>query len=374
MMFLTRLTLIVASLMAAGTSAVAAVVLCLAAMAAGSPNPDPPKPGPDDLPGRVVDKSGAGVAGVQVWAIDGPGWTPETVAKATTDGQGRFVLPWARGCAWPARRPELRPVRPRPGRPGRLAASGLAQQRRWKGGRDRAHGGRRRPGPADRPERPADRRRRGRDRELISRSAERNSGDYHPAQPEVTALFRTTTAADGSFVLKGIPQGAGIFAAIAAPAFGSPSISWDTARPATIVLDSRLGRIKGRLRPPDARGLPNQLALGLHSSPRPDNAVPGPYRGVLQERQSGGQGRHVPVRRPAAGPIHGQRLFRSGRDHRHQAGIRDRGRPRRRRAARDPTPAAPEITGRVVDARTGKGVAGIEPYVLAAAKRGRTRI
>ena len=25
--------------------------------------PDPPKPGPDDLPGRVVDKSGAGVAG-----------------------------------------------------------------------------------------------------------------------------------------------------------------------------------------------------------------------------------------------------------------------------------------------------------------------
>ena len=59
--------------MAAGTGAVAAVVLGLTALAAQSPKADPPKPGPDDLPGRVVDKSGAGVADVQVWAIDGPG-------------------------------------------------------------------------------------------------------------------------------------------------------------------------------------------------------------------------------------------------------------------------------------------------------------
>ena len=95
MMFLTRLTLLLASLMAAGTGAVAAVVLGLAAMAAGSAHPDPPKPGPDDLPGRVVDKSGAGVAGVQLWAVDGPGWTPKTVA--TDDDRRRRAGSWCRG-------------------------------------------------------------------------------------------------------------------------------------------------------------------------------------------------------------------------------------------------------------------------------------
>ena len=36
--------------------------------------------------------------------------------------------------------------------------------------------------------------------------------------------------------------------------FGPTRISWETARPATIVLDGRLGRIEGRLEPPDARG------------------------------------------------------------------------------------------------------------------------
>ena len=94
LMFLTRLTVILASLTAAGTGAVAAVVLCFAAMAAGMPNPDPPKPGPHDVAGRVVDQSGAAVPGVQVWAIEGPGWTPTTVAKTTTDSAGRFVVPW----------------------------------------------------------------------------------------------------------------------------------------------------------------------------------------------------------------------------------------------------------------------------------------
>ena len=44
-------------------------------------------------PGRVVDKAGAGVADVQVWAMGGQWNEPETVATATTDRQGRFVLP-----------------------------------------------------------------------------------------------------------------------------------------------------------------------------------------------------------------------------------------------------------------------------------------
>ena len=164
MMFLTRLTLLIASLMAAGTGAVAAVVLCLATMAVGSAQPDPPKPAPDGLPGRVVDKSGAGVAGVELWAVDGPGWTPQTVAKTTTDARGGFVVTWPRDAAGQGKPPELRPVRPCPGRPGRLAASALVQQCRWKGGRARAQAGQRRFGPVDRSERPAGRRCRGSDR------------------------------------------------------------------------------------------------------------------------------------------------------------------------------------------------------------------
>ena len=65
--------------------------------------------------------------------------------------------------------------------------------------------------------------------------------------PELNVVFKTTTAADGSFMLKGIPQGAMIHATIAAPPFGSPRISWDATRPVTIALDGRLGRVKGRL-------------------------------------------------------------------------------------------------------------------------------
>ncbi len=96
MMFLARLTLIVAALMAAAMGTTAVVMLIPPATAAARQAPVPHEPGPDDLPGRVVDRNGAGVAGVEIWAMDGPGWTPETVAKTTTDGEGRFVVPWPR--------------------------------------------------------------------------------------------------------------------------------------------------------------------------------------------------------------------------------------------------------------------------------------
>src|SRR5262249_36980954 len=61
-----RLPLIIAALMTAA-GAVAAVALGLAAMAAQSPTADPPKGGPDDLTGRVVDRAGKAVASAQVW-------------------------------------------------------------------------------------------------------------------------------------------------------------------------------------------------------------------------------------------------------------------------------------------------------------------
>ncbi len=42
-----------------------------------------------------MDKAGAGVADVQVWFMGGRPVEPETVATVTTDGQGRFLVPWA---------------------------------------------------------------------------------------------------------------------------------------------------------------------------------------------------------------------------------------------------------------------------------------
>jgi hypothetical protein len=260
MIVLTVLPLMIASLMTASTGAVAAVVLGLAALAPGSPDPDPPKPGPDDLSGRVVDQSGKGVAGVQVWAVNGAGWTPETVAKTTSDGEGRFVVPWApdaRGQrradefglfarAWDGRiglqQPTWRAMANGKGVDIELRAAGDVQ------GRLTNQNG----GPIAGVEIAT---------VFINPSPERNSDDALRLSPELTALFRTTTAADGTFLLKGIPRGAKVQAAIAAPAFGSPLVYWDTARPTTIALDGRLGRIKGRLKPPDLRGLPPQLRL-----------------------------------------------------------------------------------------------------------------
>ena len=48
-------------------------------------------------------------------------------------------------------------------------------------------------------------------------------------------------------------------------------VSWDTSQAVAIALDSRLGRIRGRLRPPDGRGLDRSFSLGFTSprGPRP---------------------------------------------------------------------------------------------------------
>jgi len=352
MMFLTRLTLMIASLMAAGTSVVAAVVLGLTVLAAGIPNPDPPKPGPDDLTGRVVDKAGAGVAGAQVWAIDGPWWTPETVAKATTDGEGRFVVPWARNRDGQRGAQNFSLfARARDGRVG-------WQQPNWRNveielkavgdvpGRLTDQNARPIAGVEVAPE-------------LITRSAERNSGDYVRLSPELTALFRTTTAADGSFVFKGIPPGARVHANVAAPAFGSPTISWNTTRPVTIVLDGRLGRIKGRLKPPDARGFARQFRLPLHSSPQSGNSALGPYevfcrRDGSTDKDGAFQFDNLPPGRYVVDTFFGQDGLIAPKPQ-YEIEVR----PGADAQLEVPLQRLPTITGRLVDSQTGKGIAGV---------------
>ncbi len=272
MMFLARMTLIVALLLTAASSALTAVVLGLPATAVAPRSPDdPPKAGPDDLPGRVVDKTGAGVAGIQVWALDGPPRAPETVARAMTDDQGRFAVPWpqerrsrpgAQNFGLFARGPDGRVGWWLPGR--RFNPDGAEIELLAVGdirGRLTGQDGRPIAGVA-----------------VTTVSILRSNIDGVWLSPEPSALLRTRSAEDGSFVLKGIPHGASISATIAAPAFATPTVYWDTSQAVTIALDSRMGRINGRLRPPDAQrvvtqrsGFPSMAANapGSTTSPLP---------------------------------------------------------------------------------------------------------
>ena len=97
---------------------------------------------------------------------DGRWFEPVTVATATTDRQGRYVLPGA----WAPQRPRRAFgderlglfARARDGRVGWLTRIMGRAATRQAGRRDRAPAGRRRPGPGDRSRRPPDRGRRGR--------------------------------------------------------------------------------------------------------------------------------------------------------------------------------------------------------------------
>ena len=100
----------------AAAGAMTAVVLGLTTTASEPPTVDPPRAGPDDLAGRVVDKAGAGVADVRVWAMDGPWQTPQDGGEG--DDRRPGPIPWCR--RWPRDRRDIRagerqfqPVRPR---------------------------------------------------------------------------------------------------------------------------------------------------------------------------------------------------------------------------------------------------------------------
>jgi RNA polymerase sigma factor (sigma-70 family) len=363
MMLLRRIALFVAALLTIAAGGAATMMVRAIPQAAAPQAPAPPKAGPDDFRGRVVDKTGAGVADVQVWAaqewtIDGI-WQnpPETKARTTTDSQGRFVVPWPRngdGLRNP-RDPNLF-ARSRDGRVGwwldrfgRRVGDGAEIELMPVGDV--------RGGLTDQEGRPIA----GVEVAPTSLRVRVAPLDITWLSPEVTALFRTTTAADGSFLIKGIPQGAAIWASIAAPAYGAPTIWWDTSQAAPIVLDGRLGRIKGRLKPPEGRELPAGCGLGLRRAPRPARSDPGPFFVDLSPRQASAekdgtvQFDGLPPGRYLVGAY-------SRRDDSIAAerDIEVEVRPGVVAQVEIPFRRIPIITGRIVDARTGKGVPGLE--------------
>ena len=140
----------------------------------------------------------------------------------------------------------------------------------------------------------------------------------------------------------------------------------------TIVLDGRLGRIKGRLKPPDARGLAESLGLGLHGSPQPDNAAPGPFevfcrRDSSADKDGAFQFDDLPPGRYVVNAYFDQDgIIATKPEYEIEVG------PGAVAQLEIPLQRLPTITGRVVDAQTGKGIAGVglDPCC---AKRGRTR-
>ena len=279
MMPMTRLALLYSPAIAAVLAA--AVVLGWIAMVAGPLLSDPNEPGPGDLAGRVVDLAGAPVADARVWAVGGKWDLPETVAAANTDAQGRFVLPQA----WdhPAAKDAIAGgwfglfARGPDGRVGWLAtvrrrddvgkanafeiAIGPVGEVR---GRVIDQNGRPLAGVWVSPIQ-------------FSRQGNPGSGDSFKPCPEALAPYKRKTAADGSFVLEGIPPGSRIKAAFWADGRrGDLQLLWDTTRPVTFTLDDRLGRIEGRIAPPDARGLPARITVRAELRQSPGNTAAAP--------------------------------------------------------------------------------------------------
>ncbi len=252
----------------------AVVVLATIAMAGGWPGRCRADADAGELSGRVVDQAGVGVPDVPIQAVGGEREHPRVVASTTTDAGGWFVLPPP-----PQPReaedgavPEHRGHGPR--RPARLDVDGLASV---SAGRDfriivRAVGKvRGRLNDQDsRPIAGAE----------IAPTAIYLAGENHPGKdslelpPELAGPLRARTAADGSFAIRGVPMGAELHATIAGGGLAGLQIIWDTARPATIVLDRRFGRVEGTLDPPDARGPSGKLTLGLRTDARPVAATP----------------------------------------------------------------------------------------------------
>ncbi len=292
MMFLARLTFILAALMTTAAGTAMAVVFGLTTMTAESPTADPPKAGPNDLPGRVVDRSGTGVADVQVWAVGGLMYEPVTVVSATTDGQGRFILPhaWDHQAAKATGDDRLGLfARARDGRIGWLANLGHGREADALAEIELGPVGEVRGRVTDQDGRPIA------GATVVTagfwKPTDSGFSDYIALIPEVAPTYRTTTAADGTYALKGIPQGVLMEAKITAQGFGTPEISWNTTQAAAITLDRRVGRIQGRLKPPDAGGLSGRMRIHLSYAGPPGKSSSGPvslrYNEVTEAGEEG---------------------------------------------------------------------------------------
>jgi hypothetical protein len=317
-----------------------------------------------DLSGRVVDRAGVAVPGVPIWAIGGEREHPRVVAKTTTDTRGRFVLPPLSEPPGPQDSDFLEilaidrdgrfgwrltgwPKYPQPGDL-RIVLDPVGEVR----GRVQDHEGR--PIAAA---------------EITTNSVYRIPVD-HPGPDsiemptELAAPFRATTAADGTFAIKGVPERAELETTIASPGSGDIRVFWDTTRPVTIVLDRRSGRVEGQLESADGRGLPGEPAILLRSTVPP----PGPVRVYAVRTATVGKDGSFRFDRVPPGTYELHPAPKPGAPYSTNPIARVEVRPdavaqvqvRPDAVARlNPRQGQFTIAGRVVDARTGRGIKGV---------------
>jgi hypothetical protein len=333
-----------------------AAMLGLIVLAGGWPGGCRAEAGADDLTGRVVDRAGAGVADLRIWAIGGSWEHPRVVARAKTGAEGRFVLPrpaepsgsedagfhnilaladdgrlgW-RFTGWPKypQRDELRIVL----RPvGEVRARLNDQDGRPIAGAEIT--------PAA----------------IYLKSEDHPGQDYLPMPAELAGPLRATTAADGSFAIKGLPQGAQIQATVAAPGLGGLQVLWKTDRPATIVLDRRSGRIEGTLKPPDARGLSGKLTLSIRRPSPPVDGDPEPFRVLASRTETADPQGHFRFADLPPGTYEIAPVFERGTPFTADPVGNIQVGPNAVARVEVPLRGHVRITGRVVDARTGRGI------------------
>jgi RNA polymerase sigma factor (sigma-70 family) len=274
-MLVSKLCVVLSVLTAAVTTPVTLLGL-FALLAAAPPSSDTSKPGPDDLAGQIVNEAGSGVADVHVWAVVGSWGERSAIATGKTDGAGRFLLPraWDHEAARTAiaagqfgllaRAPD--------GRIGwlakvdrsaaganndvKIAVGNVGEVR----GRVTDQIGRPIAGAKITPL-------------MINRVGSSGSDDSFNLHTELIDSYRTTTAKDGWFVLKDMPRGAWVRAAIEAPGIGWLHFLWDSTQPATFTFDNRLGQIKGLIKLTDGGTLPSPIAVRgrLDGSPATPN-------------------------------------------------------------------------------------------------------
>ncbi len=215
---------------------------------------------PRRLSGKVVDGAGRPVAAATVWLTGGSyEHAPRVLARGTTDADGRFSLSLpAEKPAAQDRRPTLVARDPR----GRL---GWTQPVQWD-----------KPGEPTIPLNEV-----GEVRGRVvdgagapiagARLATEFAYASSPRQGRSPSLefpaewdkeYAARTAADGSFVLRGLPSAGALIAIVSAPGFGGPRVTWECAKPVTIRL-SRAATVRGSVRcaadPKRAAGVPLRL-------------------------------------------------------------------------------------------------------------------
>jgi RNA polymerase sigma factor (sigma-70 family) len=251
-----------------------AIVACLAAACLGTTvapagvSIDQNRPGPNDLSGRVVDETGRAVVDGTVSAVVGNFDARVTFASAKTDANGRFVFPKI----W-----DQEPVKATPGRLG-LYARGPDGRLGWLAKIEKGNAGEEERsieitvGPV------GDVRGRVLTRSgqpikgapvtpvFVCRRGESRVADSFALDRDTAAAFRTITGEDGSFVVRNIPRGACIQAAVDEPGGGWLHFFWDTTQPVTLTFEDRTGRLSGRIDPLAAGAYPGQISVSARLS------------------------------------------------------------------------------------------------------------